>query len=179
MDPAGLEFFEKNVRPIFTERCYECHSKEKGVSKGGLLMDSRAALLAGGDLGPAVVPGDLAKSMLIVAVHQNDPDLSMPPRKAGPKLSPEQIQVLEQWVKMGAPAPAGSGGGKITGLSEKARAHWAFQPVREVPVPTKLSDPAWVQNEIDAFILAKLDEKGLKPSPAADGEAVLRRLPTP
>jgi hypothetical protein len=77
---------------------------------------------------------------------------------------------------MGAPAPAGSGGGKITGLSEKARAHWAFQPVREVPVPTKLSDPAWVQNEIDAFILAKLDEKGLKPSPAADGEAVLRRL---
>jgi len=176
MDPAGLEFFEKNVRPIFTERCYECHSKEKGVSKGGLLMDSRAALLAGGDLGPAVVPGDLAKSMLIVAVHQKDPDLSMPPRKSGAKLSPEQIQVLEQWVTMGAPAPAGAAGGKITGLSDKARAHWAFQPVREVAVPTKLSDPSWAQNEIDAFILAKLDSKGLKPSPAADGEAVLRRL---
>ena len=81
MDPAGLEFFEKNVRPIFTERCYECHSKEKGVSKGGLIMDSRAGLLAGGDLGPAVVPGDIKKSMLILAVHQTDPDLSMPPRK--------------------------------------------------------------------------------------------------
>ncbi len=96
MDPAGLEFFEKNVRPILTERCYECHSKEKGVSKGGLIMDSRAGLLAGGDLGAAVVPGDVKKSLLIVAVHQTDPDLSMPPRKAGAKLSAPQIALLEQ-----------------------------------------------------------------------------------
>ena len=83
MDPAGLEFFEKNIRPILTERCYECHSKEKGVSKGGLIMDSRQGMLAGGDLGPAVVPGDLKKSLMVVAVHQADPDISMPPRKAG------------------------------------------------------------------------------------------------
>ncbi len=176
MDPAGLEFFEKNVRPIFTERCYECHSKEKGVSKGGLIMDSRAGLLAGGDQGPSVVPGDLKKSLLIVAVHQTDPELSMPPRKAGAKLSAAQIDVLEQWVKMGAPAPVGAGGAKLTGLSDKARSHWAFQPVRDVAVPTKLSNPSWCQNEIDAFVLAKLDEKGLKPSPVADGEALLRRL---
>jgi len=176
MDPAGLEFFEKNVRPILTERCYECHSKEKGVSKGGLIMDSRAGLLAGGDLGAAVVPGDVKKSLLIVAVHQTDPDLSMPPRKAGAKLSAPQIALLEQWIKMGAPAPAGAGGAKLTGLSDKARSHWAFQPVREVSVPTKLSNSSWGQNEVDAFVLAKLDEKGLVPSPAADGEALLRRL---
>jgi hypothetical protein len=176
MDPAGLEFFEKNVRPILTERCYECHSKEKGVSKGGLIMDSRAGLLAGGDLGAAVVPGDVKKSLLIVAVHQTDPDLSMPPRKAGAKLSAPQIALLEQWIKMGAPAPAGAGGAKLTGLSDKARSHWAFQPVREVSVPTKLSNSTWGQNEVDAFVLAKLDEKGLVPSPAADGEALLRRL---
>jgi len=176
MDPAGLEFFEKNIRPIFTERCYECHSKEKGVSKGGLIMDSRVGLLAGGDQGPAVVPGDLKKSLLIIAVHQSDPELSMPPRKAGAKLSTTQIAALEEWIKMGAPAPAGAGGAKLTGLSDKARSHWAFQPVRDVVVPTKLSNPSWCQNEIDAFILAKLDEKGLKPSPAADGEALLRRL---
>jgi hypothetical protein len=176
MDPAGLEFFEKNIRPIFTERCYECHSKEKGVSKGGLIMDSRAGMLAGGDLGPAVVPGDLKKSLLLVAVHQSDPEISMPPRKAGTKLSTTQINLLEQWVKMGAPAPVGAGGAKLTGLSDKARGHWAFQPVRDVVVPTKLSNPSWCQNEVDAFILAKLDEKGLKPSPAADGEALLRRL---
>ncbi len=176
MDPAGLEFFEKNVRPIFTERCYECHSKEKGVSKGGLIMDSRPGLLAGGDQGAAVVPGDLKKSLLIVAVHQTDPELSMPPRKSGAKLTDAQIATLEQWVKMGAPAPVGAGGAKLTGLSDKARSHWSFQPVRDVVVPTKLSNPAWCQNEIDAFVLAKLDEKGLKPSPAADGEALLRRL---
>jgi hypothetical protein len=176
MDPAGLEFFEKNIRPILTERCYECHSKEKGVSKGGLIMDSRAGMIAGGDLGPAVVPGDLKKSLLLVAVHQGDPDISMPPRKAGAKLSATQIDALEQWVKMGAPAPTGAGGAKLTGLSAKARAHWAFQPVREVAVPTKVSNPAWLTNEVDAFILAKLDEKGLRPSPAADGEALLRRL---
>ena len=121
MDPAGLEFFEKNVRPIFTERCYECHSKEKGVSKGGLIMDSRQGMLAGGDLGPAVVPGDLKKSLLIVAVHQTDPELSMPPRKKGAKLSDAQIATLEQWIKMGAPAPAGAGG---PGWGASPR-HWA------------------------------------------------------
>ena len=176
MDPAGLEFFEKNVRPILTERCYECHSKEKGVSKGGLIMDSRAGMLAGGDLGAAVVPGDVKKSLLIVAVHQTDPELSMPPRKKGTKLSDTQIATLEQWIKMGAPAPVGAGGAKLTGLSDKARSHWAFQPVREVAVPTKLSNSAWCQNEVDAFVLAKLDEKGLVPSQAADGEALLRRL---
>lgn len=176
MDPAGLEFFEKNIRPILTERCYECHSKEKGVSKGGLIMDSRSGLLAGGDLGPAVVPGDLKKSLLLVAVHQADPDLSMPPRKAGAKLSATQISALEQWVQMGAPAPLGVGGAKLTGLSAKARSHWAFQPVGVYTPPTHLSNPSWVQNEVDAFVLAKLDAKGLKPSPAADGEALLRRL---
>ena len=176
MDPAGLEFFEKNVRPILAERCYECHSKEKGISKGGLIMDSRAGMLAGGDLGAAVVPGDLKKSLMIVAVHQTDPDLSMPPRKKGAKLSDAQIATLEQWIKMGAPAPIGAGATKLTGLSDKARSHWAFQPVREFPVPTKLSNPAWCQNEVDAFLLAKLDEKGLKPSPATDGESLLRRL---
>jgi hypothetical protein len=175
-DPAGLEFFEKNIRPIFTERCYECHSKEKGVSKGGLILDSRLGLLAGGDLGPAVVPGELKKSVLLVAVHQSDPDISMPPRKAGAKLSPTQIGLIEEWIKMGAPAPAGAGGAKLTGLSDKARGHWAFQQVRDVAVPTMLSDPAWGSNEVDAFILSKLDEKGLRPSPPADGEALLRRL---
>ena len=175
MDPAGLEFFEKNVRPIFSEHCYKCHSAAEGASKGGLIMDSRAALLAGGDQGPAVVPGNLKKSLLLVAVHQEDPELSMPPRKSGPKLSDAKIATLEKWVLMGAPAPAG-GADKLTGLSQKARDHWAFKPVQDPAVPAKLSAPAWCQNEIDAFILAKLDAVGLKPNPVADGEALLRRL---
>ncbi|MFM7242499.1 MAG: c-type cytochrome domain-containing protein, partial [Opitutia bacterium] len=156
MDPAGLEFFEKNIRPIFSEHCYKCHSAAEGASKGGLIMDSRAALLTGGDQGPAVVPGNLKKSLLLVAVHQEDPELSMPPRKSGPKLSDAKIAALEKWVLMGAPAPAG-GADKLTGLSQKARDHWAFKPVQDPAVPAKLSAPAWCQNEIDAFILAKLD----------------------
>ena len=175
MDPAGLEFFEKNIRPIFSEHCYKCHSAAEGVSKGGLIMDSRAALLAGGDQGPAVVPGNLKKSLLLVAVHQEDPELSMPPRKSGPKLSDAKIATLEKWVLMGAPAPAG-GADKLTGLSQKARDHWAFKAVQDPAVPAKLSAPAWCQNEIDSFILAKLDAVGLKPNPVADGEALLRRL---
>jgi len=175
VDPAGMEFFEKNIRPIFTEHCYKCHSASEGVSKGGLVLDTRAALLAGGDQGPAVVPGNLKKSLLLVAVHQGDPELSMPPRKSGPKLSDAKIATLEKWVQMGAPAPVG-GAAKLTGLSQKARDHWAFKPVQDFSVPTKLSNPAWCQNEIDAFILAKLDAAGLKPNPSADGEALLRRL---
>ena len=175
VDPACLEFFEKNIRPIFSEHCYKCHSAAEGASKGGLIMDSRAALLAGGDQGPAVVPGNLKKSLLLVAVHQEDPELSMPPRKSGPKLSDAKIATLEKWVMMGAPAPAG-GADKLTGLSQKARDHWAFKPVQDPAVPTKLSAPAWCQNEVDGFILAKLDAMGLKPNPTADGEALLRRL---
>jgi mono/diheme cytochrome c family protein len=124
VDPAGMEFFEKNIRPIFTEHCYKCHSASEGVSKGGLVLDTRAALLAGGDQGPAVVPGNLKKSLLLVAVHQGDPELSMPPRKSGPKLSDAKIATLEKWVQMGAPAPVG-GAAKLTGLSQKARDHWA------------------------------------------------------
>ena len=99
----------------------------------------------------------------------------MPPRKAGPKLSDAKIATLEKWIQMGAPAPVG-GAVKLTGLSQKARDHWAFKPVQDPALPTKLSNPAWCQNEVDAFVLAKLDAAGLKPNPTADGEALLRRL---
>ncbi len=175
MDPAGVEFFEKNVRPILMDRCYKCHSAQEGVSKGGLIMDTRAGLLAGGDTGAAVVPNDISRSLLIKAVHQTDPDLSMPPRKAGAKLPDAQIAILEKWVSMGAPAPIGAGAVKLTGLSQKARDHWAFKPVTSPEVP-QVSNPAWCQNEIDNFILAKLDENNLVPSAPTEGETLLRRL---
>ncbi len=170
----GLEFYEKNVRPILSEHCFECHSIEKSTSKGGLILDSRDGMQKGGDEGPAVVPGNLGKSLLIRSIHYTDPELAMPPKKKGGKISDAKIAILEEWVKMGAPAPAGSGN-KLTGLSQKARDHWAFKPVQDSPVPT-VKNAAWCKTPIDNFVMAKLEAAGLQPNPPADPEALLRRM---
>ena len=170
----GLEFFEKNVRPILSDRCYECHSAQKSSSKGGLILDSRDGALKGGDEGPSVVPGNLEKSLLIKAVRYTDPEFAMPPKKTGGKLPDDKIAILEEWIKMGAPMPLG-GAAKITGLTGKAREHWAFQAVKKSPVP-EVKNKAWVKTPIDSFILAKLEEKGLQPNPPAGPESFLRRV---
>ena len=170
----GLEFFEKNIRPILIDRCYECHSAEKNSSKGGLILDSRDGAYKGGDEGPAVIPGDLEKSLLIKAIQYTDPEFSMPPKKTGGKLPDAKIALLEEWVKMGAPMPGG-GAAKLTGITAKAREHWAYQPVKKYPVP-EVKDKGWVKNAIDAFVLAKLEEKGLVPNPPANPETFLRRI---
>jgi hypothetical protein len=172
-DAAGLEFFEKNIRPLLADRCYECHSAAKSVSKGGLRLDSKDAVLRGGDNGAAVVPANVEKSLLVKAVRYTDPDLAMPPKKKGGKLTDAQVALLEQWVDMGAPMPAD--GAKLSGLTDKARNHWAFRPVRKPAIPAvKAAD--WVRNPIDAFVLAKLESKGLVPTPAAGAESYLRRV---
>src|SRR5205814_8135670 len=100
---AQIEFFEKHVRPLLIESCSKCHSAQSEKVKGGLLVDSREALLKGGDSGPAVVPGNLDKSLLITAVRYTDEDVQMPPKH---RLGAEQVQALEQWGKMWAPYPA-------------------------------------------------------------------------
>ena len=170
----GLEFFEKNVRPILIDRCYECHSAQKNSSKGGLILDSRDGAYKGGDEGPSVIPGDLEKSLLIKAVRYTDPEFAMPPKKTGGKLPDDKIAILEEWVKMGAPMPMG-GAAKLTGLTGKAREHWAFQPVTKPTVP-EVKNKAWVKTPIDAFILSKLEEKGLQPNPSSSPESFLRRV---
>src|SRR6266581_3806211 len=98
-----FEFFEKNIRPLFAENCYKCHSAQSEKLKGGLLLDTREGLLKGGESGPAIVPGDPEKSLLIKAVRYLDKDLQMPPK--GDKLSDAQVTDLVKWVKMGAPDP--------------------------------------------------------------------------
>src|SRR5436309_12945335 len=103
-DHAGVEFFEKKIRPIFVEHCYQCHSKDAEKVKGGLLLDTREGLLKGGDTGPALVAGDPEKSLLIKAVRYTDEDLKMPPKQ---KLPASMVDDLARWVKMGAPWPAG------------------------------------------------------------------------
>jgi cytochrome c553 len=171
-DPRGLEFFEKKVRPVLVARCYECHGKDAKKLKGGLLLDSREGALKGGDTGPAVVPGDLAKSLLIKAVRWTDEELQMPPKE---RLSPEVVADLEAWVKMGAPDPRAGGPvrpAKKVGMSvEEGRKFWAYRPL-ENPAP-----PAGqAANEIDRFLLAALEARGLRPAPEADRAILLRRL---
>ncbi len=93
-------FFESKIRPVLAEHCYECHSVDSGKSKGSLMLDTKQALRAGGDTGPAVVPGDAAKSLLLSAIKHTDPDLEMPPKK--PQLSKAVIADIETWIKSGA-----------------------------------------------------------------------------
>jgi hypothetical protein len=171
----GIRFFEQKIQPILKENCYKCHSHAGKTSKGELVVDSIGALLKGGESGPAVVPGEPEKSLLIRAVGYADRDLKMPPD--GKKLTGEQIALLTEWVKMGAPAP---GADKIAKqprgkLTDEDRAWWAFQPVREPKVPAP-ADDTWSRNEIDRFILAKLRAEILTPSPEADRQRLIRRV---
>ncbi len=173
-DPAGLEFFETKIRPILADNCYKCHSQQSAKIKGGLLLDTRAGLLKGGDTGPAIKPGDPDQSLLIKAVRYSDADLRMPPKNK--KLPAEKIADLEAWVKMGAPDPrtTAAGAAQVTSIREKARTHWAFQPVREPAVPA-VKNRRFVQTPVDNFILARLEAANLQPSPEADKRTLIRR----
>ncbi|MGV3772865.1 MAG: DUF1553 domain-containing protein [Verrucomicrobiales bacterium] len=172
ISPQALEFFEAKVRPVLAENCYKCHSVESGKSKGGLLLDTKAGLLKGGDLGPAILPGDSEKSLLIQAIRHTDPTLQMPSKEK--KLSSEVIADLENWVKMGAPDPRT--GLKATGptMEELAKTHWAFQPAKKPGLP-EVAEKDWVKTPVDAFVLAKQAEQGLKHSPKADKRTLIRR----
>jgi len=172
-----LDFFEKKVRPILSEKCYKCHSVEAGKSKGGLTLDTQAATLKGGEGGPAVVPGDLSNSLLITAVSYKDKDLKMPPDKDNnKKLSDEEIATLTEWVKMGAPDPriAAAKPSKLSGLTDEARNHWSFQPVKKPAIPAVRNRP-WCITPVDAFIVQKLEEKSMIPAKKANLETLLRR----
>ncbi len=174
-DSAGVEFFEKKIRPIFVESCYKCHSSEAEKVKGDLLLDSREGLLKGGETGPALVPGDPGKSLLIKAVRYTDENLQMPPKNK--KLSAEQISDLEAWIKMGAPDPrvaTMTKAGPPLSDPKKVSSHWAFQPIQNPPVP-EVKNKRWAQTPVDAFILARLEQKKIKPSPMADRRTLIRR----
>lgn len=173
LTPEQAQFFESKVRPIFVANCYKCHSVEQGKAKGKLVLDSKEGWSKGGSTGPAVVPGDPEKSLLIKAIRYTDPDLQMPPK--GEKLSDAQVADLTTWVKMGAPDPRVGGTAKLTGLNDKARAHWAYQPVKKPEVP-QVKDKKWVKTPVDAFVLAKLEENGMKPSRPAQPAVLLRRV---
>ena len=173
-----LDFFEGKIRPLLADKCYKCHSAESEKSKGGLTLDTREGTLKGGDDGPAVVPGDLEKSRLLLAVGYTDSELQMPPKKEGGKLSDAQIADLTAWVKMGAPDPR-NGTAPVAKKKEidveAGKKWWAFQPLKPVAVP-KVADTAWPRTPVDNFILAKLDAKNIAPNPAAEKRVLIRRV---
>jgi hypothetical protein len=169
-----LAFFEKKVRPLLASRCQECHSARTKKKRGGLFLDSRDHILAGGDSGPAVVPGQPAKSLLILAVRHEHETLAMPPKG---KLPATEIAVLEEWVRRGAIYPGPTIAPKTReGIDLAAgRQFWSFQPLKYYPLPS-IRNSAWVQRRIDAFLLAGMEQHSLSPAPRADRRTLIRRM---
>ena len=171
-DPQQLEFFEKQVRPVLAERCYKCHGPEK--QEGGMRVDSRAALVAGGDTGPAIVPGKPNEGYLLDAIRYGDL-YQMPPDG---KLAADQIAAIERWVREGAVWPGDANAPvarpKTFDLAERAT-HWAFQPLRPQQPPS-VQNTAWPTDAIDRFILARLETAGFQPAPPAERATWLRRV---
>ncbi|MEI6233027.1 MAG: PSD1 and planctomycete cytochrome C domain-containing protein [Planctomycetota bacterium] len=166
----GVEFFEKHIRPVLADKCFTCHSAKSEKIKGALLLDSRASSLKGGATGPAVVPGDLEKSLLIKAVRYKDEKSQMPPDEP---LTDQQIADFETWVRMGAPDPR-SVATSVTPDLAKAKEFWSFKKPVLPAIPTlNNNDPKLMP--IDKFVRAKLESKGLPTSPRADNLTLIRR----
>ncbi len=168
---AASVFFEKEVRPILANRCYECHGEKK--QKGGLRVDALAYLKTGGDTGPALVPGKPEQSPLIEAIRYQKEDFQMPPKQ---KLPAAEVAVLEKWIKLGAPWPVQAHETAVVtegGFTEEQRKFWCFQPLAN-PAPPSVSG-SWARNGIDRFIAQKHAELGLTPAPEADTREFVRR----
>jgi hypothetical protein len=170
-DAKGIEFFERKIRPVLVEQCYKCHSTQAGKSKGGLTLDTKEAVLKGGDTGPAVVPGNVEKSLLLAALRQ-DGDLKMPPKA---KLPDAVVGDFRRWVELGAPDPRDRAPSVVGAIDwTKARDFWSFRPVHK-PAPPPVNDAAWPKTDTDRFILARLEAEGLRPVAAAGKRTLIRR----
>ena len=166
--PAGRQVdFVKDIQPILTNTCYECHGPEK--QKGGLRLDQKAAALKGGDSGPVLVAGKSAESLLIQAVTGTKEDLARMPKKRDP-LTKEQIGLLRAWIDQGATWPETAVAGR-----RDWRQHWAFKPPSR-PHPPEVKTTRWAHNPIDSFILVRLEQEKLKPATESDRITLLRRL---
>lgn len=172
----GIDFFEKQVRPLLIEHCYECHSEKAGERNGGLWLDRKAGWAEGGDSGPAIIPGKVESSLLIQSIRYGNEDLQMPPDN---RLSAAQIAILEKWVAMGAPDPRDAAISHAVRHDdidyETARQDWAYRPFQNQPVPA-LEGSDWGRGEIDAFVLAKLKTAGVEPAADAQPEQLIRRV---
>jgi mono/diheme cytochrome c family protein len=165
------EFFEMRVRPVLAKNCFSCHTQSK---LGGLEMTSRESLLKGGKSGPAIVDGKPDESLLVRAIEHEHERLKMPP--SGSKLDREDIDAIRAWIKDGVtwPASAPAPAGKKYVITPEQRQWWAFQPVKK-PAPPEVKAKAWAKGAVDAFILAALEAKGLKPAGPASRRTLIRR----
>jgi hypothetical protein len=178
-DHSKIEFFEERIRPALIQNCYECHSAKAKKLKAELFLDRKAGWEQGGESGPVIVPDNPEKSLLLKAIRYKDNDLRMPPEK---KLSKEVVADFEKWIAMGAPDPrdvpleevAESSVPKAKSL-EEGRKFWAFHPLA-FPQTPNVTDEKWVKDELDRFVLTRLEKKNLKPAPLADKSTLLRRL---
>ena len=171
--PEQVQFFENKVRPLLANRCFKCHGERK--QEGGLRLDSRAALLQGGDSGRAAELGKPEDSLLVKAVKYEE--LEMPPDG---RLGEREVETLVQWIQMGAPWP-GSQDAPLTPrkhglkITDEDRAYWAFQPIKRPDLPA-VRDARWVRNGIDRFVLAKLEENEFAPSKDTTRRELIRRV---
>lgn len=179
--PSTPVDFERQIRPIFTAHCGDCHGAE--AEEGGLRLHRQADAMTGGNRGAVIKPGNSAESLLIRYVSGEDPEIFMPPKDSGDPLSAEQIALLRSWIDQGAKWPVEVGDAPARVASD----HWAFQPiVRAEPPEPPISgvtgsgarDPwrDWVRSPIDAFVLARLEREEIAPSPEADRVTLIRRL---
>ena len=178
-DAEGSEFFEKRIRPILVDRCYECHSEAEQEQQGGLLLDRESGWLTGGDTDKAVIPGEPDSSLLFVAVTHQRPELSMPPDE---RLEDHEIDLLRDWIRRGAPGPSADLGdtefsrlGDQDYLFDRASDHWAFQPV-DPSEPPDVDDPRWNRHAADRYIFQRLCDEGIEPAPRAGAGTIYRRL---
>jgi mono/diheme cytochrome c family protein len=171
--PEQIEFFEREVKPILKANCVSCHGAEKKV-QSGLHLTSREGVLKGGENGPVVSLDSPEESSLLAAIRYES--FEMPPKG---KLPQAQIDTLAKWVKMGLPWSEGDKGNLAQHgppvVDEAARGFWSFRPVVRPEIPA-VKDQAWAKTPLDAFILAKLEEKNLRPAPPADKATLLRRV---
>ena len=168
----GIEFFEQKIRPVLVANCYQCHSASSKELKGELRLDTREGIRKGGEQGKAVVPGNVAASLIISALKHED-GLEMPPKQ---KLADEIVADFTKWIEMGAPDPrrpnSSTVGSKINIV--EARQWWSFQPPKASAVPA-VKNASWPKSDIDRHLLAELEAKGLAPVADADRRTLIRR----
>lgn len=176
---AQRTFFENKIRPKLATECYACHGAEK--QKGGLRVDFRDGLLKGGDSGPAILPGNADRSLLVQSLRHTKSDLAMP--KDGAKFDKATIDDFVKWVNLGAPDPRDhpptaaevASASSWEAVREQRKQWWSFQPVKNPPIPAT-SDPPWSDHPVDRFLRARLEEKGLSPAATTDPATLIRRL---